>query len=117
MGRSFLEELEQNPAKTAIVLFGRPYNALTKKANMGIPQKFATRGCRIVPYDFLPFGEEEPDETMFWAMGQMILKAARLVQGHPQLFATYITNFSCGPDSFIVGFLGDHGTKPSLTLG
>ena len=117
MGRLFLKELEQNPAETAIVLFGRPYNAFTKKANMGIPQKFATRGCRIVPYDFLPFGEEEPDETMFWAMGQMILKAARLVQRHPQLFATYITNFSCGPDSFIVGFFREiMGQKPSLTL-
>ena len=83
MGRLFLEELEQDPAGTAIVLFGRPYNAFTKIANMGIPQKFATRGYRIIPYDFLPFGAEEPDETMFWAMGQMILKAARLVQHHP----------------------------------
>ncbi|HPU35854.1 MAG TPA: acyl-CoA dehydratase activase-related protein, partial [Bacillota bacterium] len=117
MGRLFLEELEQDPAGTAIVLFGRPYNAFTKIANMGIPQKFATRGYRIIPYDFLPFGAEEPDETMFWAMGQMILKAARLVQHHPQLFATYITNFSCGPDSFVVGFFRDTmGQKPSLTL-
>ncbi len=117
IGKSFLEELEQDPAGTAIVLFGRPYNAFTKKANMGIPQKFATRGCRIIPYDFLPFEDEEPDESMFWALGQMILKAARFVQRHPRLFATFITNFSCGPDSFIVGFFrGIMGQKPSLTL-
>ena len=117
LGRVFLEELEQYPEETAIVLFGRPYNAFTKKANMGIPQKFATRGCRIIPYEFLPFEAEERDEDMFWAMGQMILKAAKLVQRHPQLFATYITNFSCGPDSFIVGFFREiMGQKPSLTL-
>jgi predicted CoA-substrate-specific enzyme activase len=116
-GEEFLAGLEANPGETAVVLFGRPYNAFTGKANMGIPQKFATRGYRIIPHDFLPYGGEEPDEGMYWAQGQMILKAAKLVQRHPQLFAAYITNFSCGPDSFLVGYFRDlMGQKPSLTL-
>ncbi|TEB16069.1 R-phenyllactate dehydratase activator [Pelotomaculum sp. FP] len=116
-GRSFLAELEQRPGETAVVLFGRPYNAFTRKANMGIPQKFATRGYQVIPHDFLPFGGEEPFEDMFWALGQTILKGARFVKRHPQLFAAYITNFSCGPDSFIVTFFRNiMGQKPSLTL-
>jgi predicted nucleotide-binding protein (sugar kinase/HSP70/actin superfamily) len=116
-GAEFLAELARHPEKTAVVLFGRPYNAFTRQANMGIPQKFATRGYQIIPHDFLPYGDEEPDETMYWALGQTILKAAKYVQRHPQLFATYITNFSCGPDSFVVGyFRGLMGQKPSLTL-
>ncbi|MDD4238341.1 MAG: acyl-CoA dehydratase activase [Desulfotomaculaceae bacterium] len=116
-GRNFLSELEQHPGETAVVLFGRPYNAFTRKANMGIPQKFASRGNLIIPHDFLPFEDEEPFEDMFWALGQTILKCARLVKRHPQLFATYITNFSCGPDSFIVTFFRNiMGQKPSLTL-
>ncbi|MFA4886434.1 MAG: acyl-CoA dehydratase activase, partial [Desulfotomaculaceae bacterium] len=116
-GKLFLEDLEQHPDETAVVLFGRPYNAFTKKANMGIPQKFATRGYRVIPYDFLPYGDEDTFENMFWAQGQMNLKAARFVKRHRQLFATYITNFSCGPDSFIVSFFRDiMGEKPSLTL-
>ncbi len=116
-GKLFLEELEQHPDETAVVLFGRPYNAFTKKANMGIPQKFATRVYRVIPYDFLPYDDEDTFENMFWAQGQMNLKAARFVRRHRQLFATYITNFSCGPDSFIVSFFRDiMGEKPSLTL-
>ncbi len=116
-GKLFLEDLEKRPDETAIVLFGRPYNAFTKKANMGIPQKFATRGYRVIPYDFLPYDDEDTFENMFWAQGQMNLKAARFVRRHRQLFATYITNFSCGPDSFIVSFFRDiMGEKPSLTL-
>ena len=116
-GAEFLAELDGHPEETAVVLFGRPYNAFTRQANMGIPQKFATRGYRIIPHDFLPYGDEEPDETMYWALGQAILKAAKYVQRHPQLFATYITNFSCGPDSFVVGyFRGLMVQKPSLTL-
>ena len=50
-------------------------------------------------------------------MGQMILKAARFVEKHPQLFAAYITNFSCGPDSFLITYFRSiMGRKPSLTL-
>lgn len=117
IGREFLAELERRPEETAVVLFGRPYNAFTQKANMGIPQKFATRGYRIIPYDFLPYDDEEPAENMFWALGQAILKAARFVKRHNRLFPAYITNFSCGPDSFIVGFFRQiMDQKPSLTL-
>lgn len=117
IGREFLAEMERHPEDTAVVLFGRPYNAFTQKANMGIPQKFATRGYRIIPYDFLPYDDEEPAENMFWALGQAILKASRFVKRHNRLFPAYITNFSCGPDSFIVGFFRCiMENKPSLTL-
>jgi predicted CoA-substrate-specific enzyme activase len=117
IGSEFLADLERRPEETAVVLFGRPYNAFTRNANMGIPQKFATRGYRIIPYDFLPCEDEEPAEGMYWALGQTILKAAKFVKRHHQLFPVFITNFSCGPDSFIVGFFRDiMEQKPSLTL-
>jgi len=54
---------------------------------------------------------------MYWANGQKITKAANFVKKHPQLFAAYITNFSCGPDSFLVTYFRDiMKSKPSLTL-
>ena len=54
---------------------------------------------------------------MYWGMGKLLMKAARVVEEHPQLFGTYITNFSCGPDSFVIGYFRDiMGRKPSLTL-
>jgi predicted nucleotide-binding protein (sugar kinase/HSP70/actin superfamily) len=54
---------------------------------------------------------------MYWGMGQRIMMASRFVKQHPQLFGTFITNFSCGPDSFIIGYFRDiMGRKPSLTL-
>jgi predicted CoA-substrate-specific enzyme activase len=117
IGKKVLEELEKDPTKTAIVLFGRPYNAFADEANMGIPNKFASRGFKIIPFDFLSYKDEPCDKSMHWALGQEILKAASFVKKHPQLFGAYITNFSCGPDSFIVGYFRDiMKTKPSLTL-
>jgi predicted nucleotide-binding protein (sugar kinase/HSP70/actin superfamily) len=54
---------------------------------------------------------------MYWGMGQRIMMATRFVKQHPQLFGTFITNFSCGPDAFVVGYFRDiMGRKPSLTL-
>jgi predicted nucleotide-binding protein (sugar kinase/HSP70/actin superfamily) len=52
MGRQFVESREEDQA--AIVLFGRPYNAFTSQANMGIPGKFTSRGHPVVPYDMMP---------------------------------------------------------------
>jgi predicted nucleotide-binding protein (sugar kinase/HSP70/actin superfamily) len=116
-GRRFLAEL--GPDETALVLFGRPYNAFSTLGNLGIPHKFASRGNKIIPHDFLPLDEADGDglQRMYWSSGQSILRGARFIIGHPNLFGVYITSFSCGPDSFIVGtFREIMGKRPSLTL-
>jgi len=117
IGREFLANLR--PDENAIVLFGRPYNAFSRLVNMGIPHKFASRGYRVLPHDFLPLEElgETTVSRMFWATGQGILQAANHVRSKANLFGVFITNFSCGPDSFITGYFRDlMGRKPSLTL-
>jgi predicted nucleotide-binding protein (sugar kinase/HSP70/actin superfamily) len=117
IGRRALAELEADPQKFAVVIFSRPYNGFVEEAHMGIPHKFASRGIPVVPLDFLELGAERSKRHMYWGMGKLIMKAGRLVKRHPQLFGTYITNFACGPDSFVVGYFRDiMGRKPSLTL-
>ncbi|AKI97674.1 acyl-CoA dehydratase activase [Kosmotoga pacifica] len=115
IGESFLKDLEKE--EFGIVLFGRSYNAFSSHANMGIPEKFASRGVLIVNLDALPYESEEGYSNMYWTCGEMITKAARYVKKHPKLFGVYITNFSCGPDSFIISYFRDiMGDKPSLIL-
>ncbi|MCX6151307.1 MAG: acyl-CoA dehydratase activase [Ignavibacteriales bacterium] len=117
IGKNFLAKLEEDPERFAVVLFGRSYNAFAKEANLGIPQKFASRNFEIIPHDFLPTEELESYQHMYWGLGQQVLKTARFVKSHPQLFGAFITNFSCGPDSFIIGYFRNiMGKKPSLTL-
>jgi len=117
IGRSALASLAKDPDKFAVVVFARPYNGFVDEAHMGIPHKFASRGIMVLPLDFLELERESAKHHMYWGMGQLLLKAARLVERHPQLFGTYITNFSCGPDSFVIGYFRDiMGRKPSLTL-
>ncbi len=116
-GLRFLKSLSKDD--TAMILFGRPYNAFSRLGNMGIPHKFTSRGYKIIPYDFLPLSSLSDDglEQMYWTSGQGILKAARFIADTPNLFGVYITNFSCGPDSFITGYFRNiMGQRPSLTL-
>ncbi|MBI5479314.1 MAG: activase, partial [Deltaproteobacteria bacterium] len=116
IGRKVLEEARA-AGRPVIVLCGRPYNAFTPMANMGIPRKFLTRGYTVLPYDFLPVEDEEITKNMYWYYGQQNLKAAVQVKEHPNLFACFITNFSCAPDSFLLHYLRwISNTKPFLVL-
>jgi predicted nucleotide-binding protein (sugar kinase/HSP70/actin superfamily) len=56
-------------------------------------------------------------ENTYWTFGQKILRAAEIIKNDPRLFAIYLSNFSCGPDSFIMTFFKDiMGSKPCLQL-
>jgi predicted CoA-substrate-specific enzyme activase len=116
-GEDFLAALEADPSAVAIVLVGRDYNAFSGIANKGIPQKFASLGLQVVPYDILNSKDEDISSYQSWEAGKKILRVAKTIRKHPQLFATYISNYSCGPDSILVPlFRGIMGGKPSLTL-
>jgi predicted CoA-substrate-specific enzyme activase len=100
-----------------IALLGRPYNAFTPEANMGIPRKFSSRGYSIIPFDILPEGDEKIFENMYWYYGQLDMKAAARLKDEENIYITFITNFSCAPDSFILHYLKwMMGTKPFLIL-
>ncbi|HEY3354569.1 MAG TPA: acyl-CoA dehydratase activase [Polyangia bacterium] len=116
IGAKALAEAER-AQRPVIVLCGRPYNAMTAMANMGIPRKFTTRGYTILPFDFLPVDDEEIMPNQYWYYGQQNLKAAVQVKKHPNAFACFVTNFSCAPDSFILHYLRwISNTKPFLVL-
>jgi len=118
-GLRILEEIEQTGEK-AVIVVGRYYNVYDGGVNLEIPRKVSEMGCRVIPYEFLPFSEENLDpffQNMFWYYGQRILNAARFVRERKNLFLLYLTNFSCGPDSFLLTYVDEiMGNKPSLTL-
>ncbi len=100
-----------------IAVLGRPYNAFTRDANMGIPLKFTSRGFSIIPFDMLPFEESKIYNNMYWYYGQQDMKASVYLRNEPNVFVTFISNFSCAPDSFMLHFeKWIMGTKPFLIL-
>jgi predicted CoA-substrate-specific enzyme activase len=116
-GQKALKYLDQHPDTFGLVLFGRPYNTFAADANMGIPHKAASRGYIVIPFDMLPAAEYRADTKMYWGMGQKLMKASQFVKERENLFGVFITNFSCGPDSFVLSYFRNiMKSKPSLTL-
>jgi predicted nucleotide-binding protein (sugar kinase/HSP70/actin superfamily) len=105
---------------TGVVLVGRPYNIHDPGSNQDLPYKLRRLGVLPIPMDFLPLHTADVSDrydNMFWRSGQDILAAAELVAGDPRLQAIYLTNFNCGPDSFLTGFFRRiMGRKPYLEL-
>ena len=116
LGRQALAEarLARRPV---IALLGRPYNAFTADANMGIPRKYTSRGFSVIPFDILPFEDQAIYPNMYWYYGQQDMKAGMLLKDEDNIFITFISNFSCAPDSFMLHYLKwIMGTKPFLIL-
>ncbi|MFZ5427008.1 MAG: BadF/BadG/BcrA/BcrD ATPase family protein [Thermodesulfobacteriota bacterium] len=118
MGMEAMERLGDGEAGLCVALFGRSYNAFAAEANKAVPEKLATRGAMAVPCDMLPLERQGKDDFgMYWGQGRTIIAAARYAAPRPGLYGAYVTNFSCGPDSFLLGYFRDEmGAKPSLTL-
>ena len=118
-GRKALHEVWRT-GQPAIILVGRPYNLYDRSMNCDIPRKLRTLyGVNVIPLDFLPLDQEDItsiNANMFWSSGRLILAAAKFTQRDPDLHVVYISNFKCGPDSFIKLFLPEAAGKPALFL-
>jgi predicted CoA-substrate-specific enzyme activase len=118
-GRAALGVLERS-GEPGLVLAGRGYNLYDRGVNCDIPRKLRHRyGANVIPLDFLVTGREsvaDPHDNMFWISGRKILEAARVVAQHANLHLVYITNFKCGPDSYIKHFARGAAGAPLLVL-
>jgi len=118
-GAEALAKLEET-GEPALVLVGRPYNLFDRSVNCDIPRKLRTLyGVNVLPMEVLPLDEEDitdVNSNMYWSSGRRILAAARLTRRYPNLHLVYISNFKCGPDSYIKSFIDEAAGKPSLVL-
>jgi predicted nucleotide-binding protein (sugar kinase/HSP70/actin superfamily) len=116
LGKTALAEARK-AKRPVIAILGRPYNAFTTDANMDIPKKYTTGGYSVIPFDILPFTDESIYPNMYWYYGQQNMKASVLLKDEDNIYITYISNFSCAPDSFLLHYLKwIMGTKPFLIL-
>lgn len=103
-----------------IVLVGRPYNIYDPGVNMDIPAKLRKYyAVNVIPMDFLPLWDTETRDinpNMYWNWGRRILQTARFVEQYPNLHVIYMSNFKCGPDSYIKHSVRGALSEPFLSL-
>jgi len=117
LGSKVLREAAEHPDRITIVLCGRPYNAFTRDANMGIPRKFTSQGVSVIPFDMIFDAGAEIPPNNYWYFGQQNMKAVRTAKQLDNLYLSWISNFSCAPDSFLLHYVRwMMGQKPYLVL-
>ena len=107
-----------NLDRKGLVFVGRPYNCCDSHMNLDLSRKLSELGTSAIPMDFVKTASDEiPIPHMFWKYGQDILSMAKTIREDPLLFPVYLTNFGCGPDSFIIHFFKKNlDNKPLLQI-
>ncbi len=117
-GKELLDEMDMK--EKGIVIIGRPYNTCDPKLNMELPTRIREGGLIPIPLDMLPLKDVNVSDLwgdMYWNCGTKILSAARFIRSQERLFAVYLTNFGCGPDSFISRYFEEEMKgKPFLQI-
>jgi predicted CoA-substrate-specific enzyme activase len=119
-GKEILDQI--GTQQRLFVLVSRPYNGCDEGLNLQLSKKLDELGVKAIPMDMLaldkaPLSDESLHRRVYWSYGQNILRAAEIIKADPRLFAIYLSNFSCGPDSFLLTFFKDiMAQKPCLLL-
>ena len=115
LGQKLLKQLREND-QLGVVLFSRSYMSQDSGANLGIAEKLAQLGVVPVPLDFLPLTSVDPKEYSdrpYWLSESKHIAGAAIVASDPQLYGLVVTNFGCGPNSFILKTVENIiGSKP-----
>ncbi|MFA6470960.1 MAG: acyl-CoA dehydratase activase [Candidatus Latescibacterota bacterium] len=118
-GRKALEAVKEKGEK-AIILVGRSYNVFDRAINLSVAAKLSgIYGINVIPMDFLDLQGIKIDhinQNMFWNYGKKILQTAIRLSEEPNFDIIYITNFKCGPDSFIKQYVREALGRPFLVL-
>ena len=117
-GQMMLEQLKSS--EKMLVIITRNYGIADPVLNMGIPQLLQERGYKVLTLSHLPahdldLSADHPD--LCWPFGQHILSGAKIIKNHPNLYAVYLTNHGCGPDTMLSHlFREEMGDKPYLHI-
>lgn len=118
-GKAVWDEVRENQLP-CVVLAGRPYNLYDSGLNLNIPAKLRSQyGINVIPMDFLPIEHvdiHDIHDHMFWNYGRRILQTARFIRDYSFMHLIYISNFKCGPDSYVRHFVSDAAGEPFLML-
>jgi predicted CoA-substrate-specific enzyme activase len=117
-GKALLEELR--PTDKVLVLITRNYGVSDPILNMGIPELLLERGYKVITLNHLPghsLDIADEYDNLYYPFGQHILSGAKLIAAHPNLYAVYLTNHGCGPDTMLAHlFRREMGDKPYLQI-
>ncbi len=117
-GRTVMDALPEGCRP--VIILGRPYNSADPHLNLDLTEKLLAQNVMPIPLDMLDLSVADiygNYRNMYWPNGQKMIAAAQHVARTDGLYAVYISNFRCGPDSFIWHYVTEElKGKPFLHL-
>ncbi len=116
LGNRVLKQLHESD-KLGVVVLSRSYMSQDSGANLGITEKLAQLGVVPIPLDFLPLSLIDPKQYTdrpYWLYESKFIAASAIIEADRQLYGLALTNFGCGPNSFMLRIVEDiMGGKPA----
>jgi predicted nucleotide-binding protein (sugar kinase/HSP70/actin superfamily) len=104
IGRRALEFCADNGVVPVVVL-GRSYTICNTVLNSNVPALLREQGAVAIPVDCYPLDPSVAVfDPIFWGHGQRSIRAAHQIRRTPGVYGVTCSNYSCGPDSFLLHF-------------
>ena len=118
LGAEIMADLK--PDDKVLVIITRNYGYADPILNMGIPNILLSKGYKVMTLGYIPgmsLDVSKDYPNMYWPFGDHLLSGAKIVAHHPNLYAVYLTNHGCGPDTLVNHmFREEMGDKPYLQI-
>ena len=106
--------------QATVVILGRAYNSFDQAVSLDISGKLTRLNVLPIPMDMLPLEKiniKDEWSNLYWRSGQRIIRASKFIHKLDEVYPLFVTNFSCGPDSFIINYFKEEmAHKPYLIL-
>ena len=118
LGAEIMADLK--PDDKVLVIITRNYGYADPILNMGIPNILLSKGYKVMTLGYIPgmsLDVSKDYPNMYWPFGDHLLSGAKIIAHHPNLYAVYLTNHGCGPDTLVNHmFREEMGDKPYLQI-
>ncbi|QZY53962.1 acyl-CoA dehydratase activase [Crassaminicella profunda] len=118
LGQGLMDSLKED--EKAFVIITRAYGIADEGLNMEIPRRLREMGHKVLTLSNLPahsYDLSDDYPNMYWPFGQHILSGAKIVKENKNLYAIYLTNHGCGPDTILSHYFKEEmGEKPYLHI-
>lgn len=115
-----MHSLIKNFSGNVFLVCSRPYNCYDPGLNLKLTQKIRNLGILPLPLEFVNLDYQHLKEefsNMYWYYGQKIMGATKILAENQKYYPLYLSNFACGPDSFLINFFREKlNGKPMLIL-
>ncbi|MBW1896454.1 MAG: CoA activase, partial [Deltaproteobacteria bacterium] len=105
-GKEILDVLGKD--QQALVLLGKCHNIFDEGLNLHVARKLRRTGHVAIPYDMLPFDDVSLPahyDNVVWKNTRDLMKCIVSLRDARNLFPVLLTNFGCGPDSFLMKYM------------